>query len=67
MKKTFLTIIAALMMPVASFADGYTALWKQFEQAQKKDMPKSQIEILDKIATQAVRSEGTRLNSSHRT
>ena len=55
MKKTFLTIIAALMMPVASFADGYTALWKQFEQAQKKDMPKSQIEILDKIATQAVR------------
>lgn len=53
MKKTFLTIMAALMMPMASFADGYTALWKQFEQAQKKDMPKSQIEILDKIATQA--------------
>lgn len=53
MKKTFLTIMAALMMPVALFADGYTALWKQFGQAQKKDMPKSQIEILDKIATQA--------------
>lgn len=53
MKKTFLTIMAALMMPMASFADGYTALWKQFGQAQKKDMPKSQIEILDKIATQA--------------
>lgn len=57
MKKTILTIIATIMMPLATIADGYDSLWKQYKTAGRKDLPKTQIEILDSIATQAERTK----------
>lgn len=57
MKKTFLSIIAALMLPAAALADGYSALWKQYEAAKKKDLPKTQLQVLDRIASLAEREK----------
>lgn len=53
MKKTIIAIAAAMMMPLALFADGYTQIWKQYEQAKRKDLPQTQIKLLDKIAAMA--------------
>lgn len=52
MKKTIVAIIAA-MTPMALFADTFDNLWKQYSQAQRKDLPHQQIEVLDKIAVRA--------------
>lgn len=49
MKKTLVSILTAVILPIAALADGYSSLWKQYEAAGKKDLPKTQIEILDKI------------------
>jgi len=57
MKKIFYAIIAAMMMPMAALADGYTQLWKQYEQARRKDLPRSKIVALDKIAAKAAREQ----------
>lgn len=53
MKKTIIAFAVALMIPVAMFADGYKSLWKQYDQACQKDLPQSQIHILDNISRQA--------------
>lgn len=65
MKKTILTIIAAFALPAATLADGYATLWKQYEEAKKKDLPKTQIKVLDNIATLAIKekSYGNLLNA----
>ena len=52
MRKTIVAIIAA-MTPMALFADTFDQLWKQYSQAQRKDLPRRQIEVLDKIAVRA--------------
>lgn len=52
--KRFLTIIAILMTTLTSFADSYDELWKQVEQAESSDLPRTQIEILDKISKKAI-------------
>ena len=53
MKKTIALFVLTLLMPLAAVADGYTALWKQYDEARKKDLPKSQIELLGRIAARA--------------
>ena len=53
MKKTLIALFAALMLPVATFADKYTGLWKEYDEAVKKDLPKSQITVLERIAASA--------------
>ena len=53
MKKTIVSFVLSLMFPLALFADGYTSLWKQFDEADSKDLPKTQIKILNKIIAQA--------------
>lgn len=42
-----------LCMPVAMLADNYTQLWKNVEEAEKKDLPKTQIAGLQAIADKA--------------
>lgn len=42
-----------LLMPLKTMADGYSTLWKQVTAAQQKDLPKTQIGILKKIAGKA--------------
>ena len=43
MKKTLVSILTAVILPIAALADGYSSLWKQYEAAGKKDLPKTQI------------------------
>lgn len=52
MKKNLILIILALM-PFRLFAQSYDALWKQVDEAGKKDLPKTQIATLEKIAAKA--------------
>lgn len=50
MKKIILTLLVAVMaMPMAMFADTYTSLWKQYENAKRKDLPQTGINVLAKI------------------
>lgn len=53
MKKKIIAFVSAMIVPLTIFADGYTQLWKQYEEAKKKDLPKTQIQLLDKIAASA--------------
>lgn len=57
MKKTLIALFAALMLPVATFADKYTGLWKEYNEAVKKDLPKSQINVLERIAASATKEK----------
>ena len=57
MKKTLIALFAALMLPVATFADKYTGLWKEYDEAVKKDLPKSQINVLERIAASAAKEK----------
>lgn len=52
MKKNLILIILALM-PFRLFAQSYDALWKQVDEAGKKDLSKTQIATLKKIAAKA--------------
>ena len=54
MKQKLLIMIAAmLLVPMGLFSQTYQELWKQVEQAQKKDLPKTAIEHLQKIEAKA--------------
>ena len=53
MKKAIVSFVLSLMFPLVLFADGYTSLWKQYNEAETKDLPKTQIKILNKIIAQA--------------
>ncbi|MBR1415471.1 MAG: alpha-2-macroglobulin [Prevotella sp.] len=53
MKKTLLCITLALLFPMILFSQTYAALWKQVSDAQKKDLPKTEQEVLRKIAAKA--------------
>ena len=57
MKKTLIALFAAIMLPVATFADKYTGLWKEYNEAVKKDLPKSQINVLERIAASATKEK----------
>lgn len=51
--KKLLVIILAMIMPLMALADTYPALWKKVTEAQAKDLPKTQMEWLDKIIVKA--------------
>ena len=54
MKRKLLIIIAAiLLVPMGLFSQTYHDLWKQVEQAQDKDLPKTAMEHLQKIEQKA--------------
>lgn len=54
MKKIIMMLIASLLMlPSHLMADSYTVLWKQYERAQQKDLPKTSMNVLKKIITKA--------------
>ena len=57
MKKTIIAFAAAMMMPFALFADGYTQMWKKYETAKNKDLPKTQIQLLDQITSHALKDK----------
>ena len=68
-KKVLLTVVCLMALShLEVMAQGYTALWKQVSDAQSKDLPKTELEVLDKIAAKAKteRSYGQLLKASLR-
>ena len=54
MKKLLLTAICVVALSnLQVMAQGYTALWKQVSDAQSKDLPGTEMEVLGKIAEKA--------------
>lgn len=54
MRKTaFLLLTAFMLVPAAMFGDSYSKLWKQVDEAANKDLPKTQIQLLQAIADKA--------------
>ncbi len=51
MRKKLLLLIA--LMPAMAFAQTYAVLWKQVQDAEDKDLPKTQIEVVGRIAAKA--------------
>ena len=45
------------MMNLQLFADSYDKLWKQVDDLQERDLPKSSMEVLEKIITKAEREK----------
>ena len=52
MKKS-ITLLFALMMPLFIFGQSYSSLWKKVAEAQEKDLPKTQCEVLQQIVKKA--------------
>ncbi len=53
MKKYIILTIVCLMTTMTMTSQTYTGLWKQVEEAEKKDLPQTQISILRQIAAKA--------------
>ncbi len=51
--KKILVITIALIMPMFVFGQTYSALWKKVTDAEQKDLPKTQYEVLQQIVTKA--------------
>lgn len=47
------TLVAVLLLPLTVAAQTYTTLWTQEQAAEKKDLPKTQLDVLRKIAAKA--------------
>ena len=52
-KTTHLIIALILLMPLCAWGDNYSQLWKQVEDARNKDLPKTEVSLLDKIISKA--------------
>lgn len=46
-------MLLIVLMPAMAFAQTYAVLWKQVQDAENKDLPKTQIEVVDRIAVKA--------------
>ena len=55
MKRLLLIVILISTMPMGLFATDYNSLWRQERQAEQKDLPKAQQEVLQKIVDKATR------------
>ena len=54
MKKHFILIIIAMVIPFISFADTYSSLWKRVDVADSKDLPKDKLSALNAICGKAL-------------
>ena len=53
MKKVIFSLVLLLITPLVIMADSYSSLWKQYEEVQKKNQPRSAISILNQISAKA--------------
>lgn len=53
MKKLLTLITLLFMVSFKLFAQGYGDLWKQVKEAERKDLPRTQIDVLKKIVKKA--------------
>ncbi|MCR4854475.1 MAG: alpha-2-macroglobulin, partial [Prevotella sp.] len=51
--KFAISLIVLMLMPTILWANGYDTMWKRVEQAEEKDLPKTQMEELAKIVKRA--------------
>ena len=56
-KEVLLTVIAWFLLPMMIFGQTYSSLWKKVEEAGKKDLPKSQYEVLQQIVEKATKEK----------
>lgn len=57
MRKLITILILMLMAPLGIWAQSYDALWKQVDEAEAKDLPKTQIGVLKKIVAKAAKDK----------
>ena len=54
-RSRLISLVVAMLMPLATIADSYTSLWKQFDSAMQKDHPQSALKVLAQITDKAQR------------
>ncbi len=54
-RSRLISLVVAMLMPLAAIADSYTSLWKQFDSAMQKDHPQSALKVLVQISDKAQR------------
>lgn len=54
-RSRLISLVVAMLMPLAAIADSYTSLWKQFDSAMQKDHPQSARKVLAQITDKAQR------------
>ena len=54
-KKTIVAMLmfVAWLMPAIAFADSYSSMWKQWSKMNGRDLPKSELAVLQKIVDKA--------------
>ena len=57
MKKHFVLFLLLTIMPFAVFGQTYSALWKKAKEAEDKDLPKTQYEVLQEIVKKATKEK----------
>lgn len=58
MRKTILSAVMSVMLiPASLFGQSYASLWRQVKEAEKKDLPKTQMGLLGKIVEKAEADE----------
>ena len=57
MKHFLILSVLYMMLPLSLFAQSYDDLWKRVDAAGSKDLPKTQIDLLTKIAKKAQREK----------
>lgn len=53
MKKIILTLLVATLAGTQAMGDSYDALWKQADAMQRKDLPKSEMAVMERIIAKA--------------
>ena len=56
MKKSIILLIV-MVMPMFLFGQTYKSLWNQVEEAEQKDLPKTEYEVLQKIVKKATKEK----------
>ena len=57
MKKFLVLLTLFVFMPFAVFGQSYSALWKKAKEAENKDLPKTQYEVLQQIVEKATKEK----------
>lgn len=57
MGKIFWSTVALILLPLFSYAQSYKELWAQYEEASQKDLPRTEMQILEKIFKQAEKKQ----------
>ncbi|MBR2204887.1 MAG: alpha-2-macroglobulin [Prevotella sp.] len=53
MTKKCFTLLLVMMIPIFLFGESYSSLWKKVEEANEKDLPQTEYELLQKIVAKA--------------